>query len=321
MNDAIYKIKEQTIKDIANAIRAKAGKNDLISPLDMAEEILNLPLGDIDFSQQTVTEENVEEGYTFYNKHGLLSTGTGGCINFKIVGGTTQPTNPKENTIWVQTEVPIAYWGFSDIATPNWIADYGTVYFTFRSSNSGASHGFSALKNNEFAIIITKASQTDGTGAWLRKDAYIYKNGEWLSVVGITLTVSYSNTSQKNPGTKYWEMINAPDNLFTANGTTYTATREMSISFSWTDTFYTNYGNVSHSWTTYLSINGSTVQSISGSNSNSSGTKTYNRSFPAVNVNAGDKIQIYTTLSGYNADSNYYSQISISNAVMTLVTV
>ena len=47
MNDAVYKIKEQTVKDIANAIRAKAGKNDLISPLDMAEEILNLPLGNI----------------------------------------------------------------------------------------------------------------------------------------------------------------------------------------------------------------------------------------------------------------------------------
>ena len=28
-------------------------------------------------------------------------------LNFKIVGGTTQPSNPVENMIWVQTSVDI----------------------------------------------------------------------------------------------------------------------------------------------------------------------------------------------------------------------
>ena len=37
----------------------------------------------------------------------------GGGLNFKVVGGTTQPTNPTENTIWVNTSVSITDWVFS----------------------------------------------------------------------------------------------------------------------------------------------------------------------------------------------------------------
>ena len=177
MNEAIYKIKEQTIKDIANAIRAKAGKNNLISPLDMAEEILNLPLGDIDFSQQTATEENVEEGYTFFNKYGLLSTGTGGGINFKVIGGTTQPTNPKENTIWVNTDTYI--YTYSMINTlPTWEAGEGAVCFTFGAANAGINGQINLLNNNEISIKIGSCYQYIG-GQWVKKEVKIYSDGEW----------------------------------------------------------------------------------------------------------------------------------------------
>ena len=33
--------------------------------------------------------------------------GGGGGLNLKVVGGTTQPTNPRENTIWVNTTTAI----------------------------------------------------------------------------------------------------------------------------------------------------------------------------------------------------------------------
>lgn len=73
----VYKIRKETLDNIGDAIRIKAGKTDLISPLNMPEEILMLQAGNVDFSQQTATEENVEEGCTFFNRNGLLSTGTG----------------------------------------------------------------------------------------------------------------------------------------------------------------------------------------------------------------------------------------------------
>lgn len=43
-------------------------------------------------------------------------TGGGGVagagLNFKVVGGTTQPTSPSENTIWVNTSTAITSWSF-----------------------------------------------------------------------------------------------------------------------------------------------------------------------------------------------------------------
>lgn len=43
-------------------------------------------------------------------KHGA---GGASILNFKVVGGTTQPESPKENTIWVNTGTEISGWVFS----------------------------------------------------------------------------------------------------------------------------------------------------------------------------------------------------------------
>ena len=39
--------------------------------------------------------------------------GGGANLNFKVVGGTTAPSDPKENTIWVNTDTAIHAWDFS----------------------------------------------------------------------------------------------------------------------------------------------------------------------------------------------------------------
>lgn len=43
---------------------------------------------------------------------GNLGGGSGG-LNLKVVGGTTEPTNPKENMIWVNTDTEITEWVFA----------------------------------------------------------------------------------------------------------------------------------------------------------------------------------------------------------------
>lgn len=44
----------------------------------------------------------------------ILSAGGGGAgINLEVVGGTTQPSSPKENTVWVNTSTTITSWDFS----------------------------------------------------------------------------------------------------------------------------------------------------------------------------------------------------------------
>lgn len=40
-------------------------------------------------------------------------TGTKGELDFEVVGGTTAPANPKENMIWIETDVPITNWTIS----------------------------------------------------------------------------------------------------------------------------------------------------------------------------------------------------------------
>lgn len=45
--------------------------------------------------------------------HGFKHGASGAPLNFKVVGGTTEPTNPKENMIWVNTDQKITEWAFA----------------------------------------------------------------------------------------------------------------------------------------------------------------------------------------------------------------
>lgn len=45
----------------------------------------------------------------------IIRRGGGAGLNFKVVGGTTQPTNPKENTIWINTDAEITSWAFAPV--------------------------------------------------------------------------------------------------------------------------------------------------------------------------------------------------------------
>lgn len=97
----------------------------------------------------------------------------GASLNFAVVGGTTQPSNPKENTIWVNTDTEITDWAFSaDEPT----AAAGKVWTKVSSSSSAA---FNALKKNAISVYPTAAYQYID-GAWVNKAALIFIDGEWL---------------------------------------------------------------------------------------------------------------------------------------------
>lgn len=77
---AEYLIKDTTLSNIADAIRDKTGKTDEILVSNMATEIAEIS--------------------------------TGAELNFEVVGGTVQPENSKENTIWINTYTEITSWDF-----------------------------------------------------------------------------------------------------------------------------------------------------------------------------------------------------------------
>ena len=99
--------------------------------------------------------------------------GGGGGLNFKVVGGTTQPTKPTENTIWVNTSVNIASWAFS--ATEPASPKEGMVWI---STGTTSTVEFNALKKNSIQVYPLYAKQYI-SGAWVSKAAKSYQGGEW----------------------------------------------------------------------------------------------------------------------------------------------
>lgn len=104
-------------------------------------------------------------------------TGGGGTsLNFKIVGGTSQPTAPKENTIWVNTSVAIPAWELSATEPGSPVA--GMVWISTGTSSGVA---FNALKKNAIQVYPLSAKQYVG-GQWVSVEAKTYQDGEWKTV-------------------------------------------------------------------------------------------------------------------------------------------
>lgn len=102
--------------------------------------------------------------------------GGGASLNFKVVGGTSAPASPKENTIWVNTSAEITSWAFS--ATEPEAPAAGMVWFTTDKKSTAT---FNALKKNDITLCPIAASQYVN-GAWVEKTAKCYKSGEWVEV-------------------------------------------------------------------------------------------------------------------------------------------
>lgn len=100
--------------------------------------------------------------------------GGGGGLNFSIIGGLTQPTSPRENTIWVKTETSIPGWVFSPTEPTN--PEAGMVFFKTALTSSV---GFNALRKNEIAVLPTSAMQYIGS-QWKNMEAYAYIGGTWV---------------------------------------------------------------------------------------------------------------------------------------------
>lgn len=101
--------------------------------------------------------------------------GGGGDLNFKVVGGTTRPSNPSENTIWVNTSETITSWIFSANQPAN-----HTDGIVWIQTGTESAADFNALKKNSIQVFPLSAKQYID-GAWVDKSAESYQNGEWVT--------------------------------------------------------------------------------------------------------------------------------------------
>ena len=103
-----------------------------------------------------------------------MSGGGGGAdLNFKVVNGTTAPSNPSENTIWVNTSTSIASWVFSATQPA------GSSGMVWICTDTESTAPFNALKKNNITVYPVSAKQYTG-GAWVEKTAKTYQNGGWV---------------------------------------------------------------------------------------------------------------------------------------------
>ena len=124
---------------IADAIRAQSGKTAKIPLSQMPTEIINLQ-----------------------------------SLNFELVGNP-KPENPKENTIWINTDVEIPGWEFGTTAP---IVQDGNVWVKTGKASLCA---FNAMTKNCVTVYPLCVLQCD-SGEWKYMEAEIYQGG-WIELL------------------------------------------------------------------------------------------------------------------------------------------
>lgn len=155
---------------------------------------------------------------------GFVSAIQADGLNFKVVGGTTKPGNPKENTIWVNTNVEITEYAFS---TKNPFADDTELIVQANHTINSSSTNIVIIDNSNGSII---ASQTiTGTTSYSEfTNATV--SFETLSGLQGTLTCSVKKTSPFFTGTVAVDKVAAGTVEFgTGTNSSYTWSDEQSV--------------------------------------------------------------------------------------------
>ena len=134
----------------------------------------------------------------------------GAGLNFKIVGGTTQPTSPKENTIWVNTNTAIGEYQFSATQptkrTDGTALQSGDLWVEITPLKQNVK--FNALKKNSIELYCVKVLQYNGT-SWNIKTANIYQDSSWKTIdqtiwiIDGDCKIVYGSFAQTNATTPY----------------------------------------------------------------------------------------------------------------------
>ena len=230
-------------------------------------------------------------------------------INFRVLGGTSAPSSPKANDIWVNTSVAIPSWEFRKAFTAptNTGKPTGFVYISAVFANgydARTSQEINLFKKNGLYAKIYPAYQWSGS-AWVKKTAKVYTNGAWNNAIGDYYIVQNSAAVLPMTGS----------NPLSASGsnTSYYTTTEMydlsdysSVSRKTTK----NAGSTSSAPTITLEIlNSAKTVVASGSN----------RTFDAISVNVKSLTgQHYIRYSLKNSSSSTSSKMTIDEIKVSL---
>ena len=164
----------------------KAATKDAFEQVETAVEYASAKDGFVDLEQSDINASGIRYQISLC----VISLGTGGItgiveqleqseaggVNFNVVGGLTQPTNPKSNTIWVSTDVSIPMWSVGPFAPAS--PAEGTVWIT---TGSVSRIVINLLKKNALYVYPQVAKQYIA-GLWVNRDSACYQNDEWTDM-------------------------------------------------------------------------------------------------------------------------------------------
>ena len=127
--------------------------------------------------------------------HNLIGGGAG--LNFTVKGGTQQPENPRENTIWVNTATQVTKWVIS--ASQPAAPVEGLVWLSIGETSETP---LDAVKNDSILLCLRAVSQYVNA-AWKDKPAMIFQTGEWKELV--SRTYLFSNGDEYDVLTGGWD--------------------------------------------------------------------------------------------------------------------
>lgn len=104
----------------------------------------------------------------------IVRRGGGAGLNYRVFGGTSAPSDPKENTIWVNTSTAITRHVFSATQPKN--LEAGMIWF---QTDAKSAVPFNALKKNNITVYPLFAKQYV-SGSLVNKTAKIYQGGKWV---------------------------------------------------------------------------------------------------------------------------------------------
>lgn len=161
----------------------KEATKEAFKQIDTAIEYASARDGFVDLDQSDINASGIRYQIVLC----VVSLGTGGItgiveqleqsevggVNFKVVGGLTQPANPKENTFWVNTDVSIPMWVVGSTAP-----EAPTEGMVWISNGSASRVVINVLKKNALYIYPQVARQCV-SGVWVNRDSYCYQNKAW----------------------------------------------------------------------------------------------------------------------------------------------
>lgn len=109
-----------------------------------------------------------------FNISGGYGSGGGASNNFELVYGNTRPENPSDNTVWVQTIVPITEYYLQADRPESPIE--GAMWISLR--DSGANKITTAIAKEWITVYPISASQYIN-GVWNDKSVECYQFGTW----------------------------------------------------------------------------------------------------------------------------------------------